>query len=167
MFIKPELLAKHHDANKFDCGNKDLNDFLKKYARQNIKKDASKTFVTCLIETNTVVGYYTLVTGSVNHKEAPEKIKKGMSKHPIPIILIAKLATDNNYQGKGLGKNLLKDALFRTVQVSNHIGVRAIHVNAKDESAAIFYKKYDFIESPIDEFSLFILMKDIKALFEN
>ena len=167
MFTKPKLLDKTHELENFDCGNIDLNDYLKKYAAQNIKKDAAKTFISTLKDSNKVIAYYTLVAGSVNPKEAPDRVKKGLPKYPIPTILIAKFAVDINFQGKGLGKHLLKDSFLRILQASEAVGIRAVHVNAKDEKATNFYKKYDFIESPITELSLYLLLKDLKAMLNQ
>lgn len=164
MFTFPELLDHSFDVRAFDCGNAALNAYLTQYATQNIKKDAAKTFISCLSGTNRVVGYYTLVSGSVNPEESPTKVKKGLAKHPIPIVIIAKLAIDKKHQGKGLGKHLLKNALLRILQASEHIGIRAVHVYAKDETAMMFYKRYGFIESPVDEFSMFLLVKEFRAL---
>ena len=81
-----------------------------------------------------VVGFYTLAAASVSREEVPSRVAKGMARHPVPVILLARLAVDRTEQGKGLGAGLLKDALLRAVQAADVIGCRAILVHAKDES---------------------------------
>jgi GNAT superfamily N-acetyltransferase len=80
-----------------------------------------------------VIGYYTLAVGQVMREEAPERLTKGLARHPVPIILLARLAVDKRWQGKGVGKALLKDAMLRTVQAADIAGIRAFAVHAKDE----------------------------------
>jgi GNAT superfamily N-acetyltransferase len=109
-----------------------------------------------------VVGYYALAAGSVEPEQAPERIKKGLARHPVPVILLARLAVDRHEQGKGLGAALLKDALIRAAAAADEIGVRAVLVHAKDEDARAFYERFDFEPSPTDPLHLYLLMKDLK-----
>ena len=108
----PVLLTKDHDRDTFDCGVQALNDYLKKYALQNQKKHAARTYVAT--RANRIVGYYSLAYGAVSLEEAPLRVKSGLPRHPIPVILLARLAVDSTEQGQGLGAALLKDALLRT-----------------------------------------------------
>jgi GNAT superfamily N-acetyltransferase len=157
----PVLLTKDHDRNSFDCGVSALNDYLKKYALQNQKKDAARTYVaTC---GNRIVGYYSLAYGSVLLEEAPQSVESGLPRHPIPVILLARLAVDSTEQGKGLGAALLKDALLRTIQAAEIAGLRAMLVHAKDDSAKRFYEKVGFEPSPINAYHLFLRLSDILA----
>ena len=110
-----------------------------------------------------VLGYYSLAAASVQHDEATPRVAKGLARHPIPVVLLARLAVHQAEKGHGLGAGLLKDALLRSLQAADIIGCRAVLVHAKDYSAQAFYRKYGFESSPIDEFHLFLLMKDIKA----
>jgi GNAT superfamily N-acetyltransferase len=112
---------------------------------------------------NRVVGYYTLAAGSVRRDDAPPRVIKGQANHPLPVILLARLAVDRTEQGKGLGAALLKDALLRSAQAADIVGCRAVLVQAKDQQAQAFYRKYGFEPSPVDELHLYLLMKDIKA----
>ena len=155
----PVLLTKDHDRNSFDCGVHVLNDYLKKYALQNQKKNAARTYVAT--RGNRVVGYYSLAYGSVSPEEAPQSVRSGLPRHPIPVILLARLAVDSREQGLGLGAALLKDALLRTLQAAEIAGLRAMLVHAKDESAKRFYEKYGFERSPIDAYHLFLRLSDI------
>lgn len=160
METKP--LDKLHDRASFDCGVEPLNDYLKKYALQNQKKDAARTYV-LTDEENRIIGYYTLVFGSVSVEETTPEISAGLGKFPIPVILLARLAIDKNQKGKGLGKLLLRDALLRAVRASEIAGLRAFLVHAKDELAKAFYEKFGFQPSPHNEFHLFLKMSDIRA----
>jgi GNAT superfamily N-acetyltransferase len=155
----PVLLTKDHDRNSFDCGVPALNDYLKKYALQNQKKHAARTYVA--IRGNRIVGYYSLAYGSVSLEEAPQSVKSGLPRHPIPVILLARLAVDSTEQGRGLGAALLKDALLRTIQAAEITGLRAILVHAKDDATKRFYEKFGFEPSPIDTYHLFLRLTDI------
>src|SRR5436190_19694511 len=107
---KPVPLDRSHDVSAFDCGQPALNDYLSKYALANQQNRSARTYVA--LRGNRVAGYYTLTAGSVQPDTAPARVVKGLAKHPVPIILLARLAIDRQEQGKGLGKVLLNDALF-------------------------------------------------------
>jgi predicted N-acetyltransferase YhbS len=164
METKP--LDKLQDRTSFDCGAEPLNDYLKKYALQNQKKDAARTYV-ITAEKNRIVGYYTLVFGSVSFEETTAEISAGLGKYPIPVILLARLAIDKGEKGKGLGKALMRDALLRAVHASEIAGLRAFLVHAKDAAAKSFYEKFGFEASPHNEFHLFLKMSDIRAALAN
>ena len=155
----PQLLTKDHDRNSFDCGVPALDDYLKKYALQNQKKHAARTYVAT--RGNRIVGYYSLAYGSVSFEEAPHTVKSGLPMHPVPVILLARLAVDSTEQGRGVGAALLKDALLRTIQAAQIAGLRAMLVHAKDDSAKRFYEKFGFEPSPFDSYHLFLRVSDI------
>ena len=111
-----------------------------------------------------VMGFYTLTVGSVIHENTPKRVQKGIAKHPVPVMLLARLAVEQRAQGQGLGQALLKNALLRTVEASEITGIRALLVHAKDDNAMSWYQQFDFEESPTDDYHLFLLMKDLKAL---
>src|SRR5690349_13342858 len=157
----PVLLTKNYDRNSFDCGVPALNDYLKKYALQNQKKHAARTYVAS--RGTRIVGYYSLAYGSVSLEEAPQTVKSGLPRHPIPVILLARLAVDSTEQKRGLGPALLKDALLRTIQAAEIAGLRAMLVHAKDDAAKRFYQKFGFEPSPIDGYHLFLRLSDILA----
>ena len=138
-----------------------LDVYLRKYAWQNQQNRSARTYVA--VRGDRFVGYYSLAAGSAQHADTPPRVAKGLAKHPIPIILLARLAVDQVEKGKGLGTALLKDALLRCLQAADIIGCRAVLVHAKDPSAQNFYSKHGFESSPIDAFHLYLLMKDIKA----
>jgi len=114
-----------------------------------------------------VVGYYSLSAGSVRKEESPARVAKGLAKHPIGVILLARLAVDRNEHGVGLGKALLVDALTRALAAAEAIGARAILVHAIDDEAAAFYKKFGFEPSPLDPKQLMLLMKDLRATLKS
>ena len=155
-----EKLQPHHAVEAFDCGRDALNRFLLEHALQNQLSGGAQTYVGLADET--VIGYYALAVGSVEQEQAPERVKKGLAKHAIPIMLIARLAVDLQWQKQGVGAALLKDAMLRTLQAADIAGIRALVVHAKDEAARTFYERYDFIPSPTDPLHLFILLKDVR-----
>lgn len=110
-----------------------------------------------------VVGYYSLSAGAVRKEESPARVAKGLAKHPIGVILLARLAVDRNEHGAGLGKFMLADALLRALAAADAIGARAVLVHAIDEQAAAFYKRYGFEPSPFDPKQFMLLMKDVRA----
>ncbi|WP_306344964.1 GNAT family N-acetyltransferase [Methylosinus sp. Ce-a6] len=110
-----------------------------------------------------IIGFYSLVVGEVRHADAPERVVKGMPRHPIPLMVLARLATHSDWRGRGVGAGLLLDALTRASQAADIGGIRALAVHAKDEPAASFYRHFGFTPSPTDERHLFMLIKDIWA----
>jgi len=156
-----EKLTRHHAVEGFDCGRDALNRFLVRHALQSQAANASQTYVACAGET--ITGYYTLVVGEVAYDQAGERLKKGLARHPVPVMVLARLAVASSTQGQGLGAGLLKDALLRTLQAADIAGIRALIVHAKDEDARPFYERYDFTPSPTDPYHLWLLLKDIAA----
>lgn len=157
-----EKLNSSHVLEDFDCGVSDLNQFLVKYALQNQAANSANTYVAC--ENGAVLGFYTLVVGSVIHANAPGRITKGLAKYPVPVMILARLAVDKTQHGQGIGRGLLKDALLRTAQASDIAGIRALLVHAKDDVARRWYQQFNFDESPTDSLHLYLLLKDIKKL---
>lgn len=154
-----EKLRREHVLDNFDCGKEDLNHFLQRQAWSNQQAHSTQTYV--LAKEFTVFGYYSLAAGSVSHDEATERVKKGLARHPIPVILLAHLAVDVSLQGKGVGAALLKDALLRTAQAADTIGARALLVHAKDDRVKAFYQHFTFEPSPSDPYHLLLIMKDL------
>lgn len=159
----PAPITKEHDTGSFDCGVEPLNEYLRRYALLNHQNRASRTYVAMRGER--IVGYYTLANGSVSPDEVPPRVSQGLGRYPIPITLLARLAVDLSERGKGLGRGLLKDAVLRAYQASELVGSRAIVTHAKDEAAKAFYQRYKFAPSPLNELHLYLLMKDIRAVF--
>lgn len=160
-----EKLSRQHDISVFHCGKSSLDDWLKRFALINQQNDSARTYV-FLRPAVRVVGYYSLSAGSVRVEEAPARIAKGLARHPVGVILLARLAVDLREQGTGLGKILLYDALGRSLAASDSIGARAVLVHARHDGAAAFYRKFDFTESPTDPRQLMLLMKDLRATWK-
>ena len=157
-----EKLRRDHAVENFDCGREELNRYLVRYAWQNQQAGAAQTYVGIVGEV--IVGYHTLAVASVTLEDAPERLTKGLAKHPVPVMLLARLATDQRWQGKGVGKSLLRDAMQRTLQAAEIAGIRALAVHAKDEEARRFYEHFDFVPSPTDSMHLFVLLKDVRRI---
>jgi len=159
--LRIEKLQRSHAVDEFDCGREALNRFLARYAFQNQQAGASQTYIA--VADDAVVGYYTLVVGQVEYVAAPERLIKGLARHPVPIMLLARLAIATSWQGKGLGAGLLKDAMQRSLQAADIAGIRAFAVHAKDDEARAFYEHFGFTPLPSDPYHLFRLLKDIRA----
>jgi len=158
----PVPLTRRQSCGSFDCGSEPLDNYLKKFAWVNQQAGAARTYVAT--RGDRVVGYYTLAYGSVEHEQASARVRTGLARHPIPAMVLARLAVDRSHQGRGLGKGLLKDALLRTVQAADIAGLRAMIVHAKDENAKNFYGRFGFEPSPVDEFHLMLLLKDVRRV---
>ena len=160
----PEHLTAH-DVSAFDCGVVDLDEWLKKRALANEQTGASRTYVVCA--GGRVVGYYALASGGVAQVQAPGRVRRNMP-NPLPVMIVGRLAVDQAWKGRNVGRSLLRDAVMRTVQAAKIGGIRAILVHAISEDAKRFYERYGFQSSPIDPMTLMITVAGAKkALSEN
>ena len=157
-----EKLARHHAVDAFDCGVAPLNLFLTRYALVNQFAHASQTYVAA--GQGKVIGYYTLAAGEVDPGDAPPRLIKGLARHLVPIMILARLAVHRDWHGKGVGAGLTRDAIRRTLQAADIAGIRAFVVHAKDDLAQAFYVHFGFAEGFSDPMHLYILTKDLKAL---
>ncbi|NVN90099.1 MAG: GNAT family N-acetyltransferase [Desulfuromonadales bacterium] len=148
----------------FDCGHPALNQFLQRFAVVNQKANSAQTYVCCECGTTLVAGFYSLVVGSVEPSAASIRAAKGLAQHPVPVMILARLAIDQKHQNAGLGRVLLKDALLRTVQAAGIAGIGAVLVHAKDDAARAWYLHWGFEPSPTDPYHLFLIMKDLVKL---
>jgi GNAT superfamily N-acetyltransferase len=153
----PERLRTDHDLAQFCCGEPSLDQWLKGRALHNEKSGASRTYVVCV--DGCIAGYYALSAGAVAHTEATAQVKRN-TPDPVPVILIGRLAVDSRFQGRGIGADLLYDAVLRTLQVAEIAGIRAILVSAISAEATRFYEKYGFIGSPANPRTLMITLKE-------
>jgi GNAT superfamily N-acetyltransferase len=144
-----EPLQASHAVEAFDCGEEPLNRFLDRFALANQRARASRTYV---------------ALDEVSPEQAPERIRKGLARHPIPLMVLARLAVAVEHQGRGLGAALLKDAIGRTLAASAIAGIRALAVHANDERARGFYAHFGFRPSPSDPLHLFVLLKDLQGI---
>ena len=149
-------------VDAFDCGQAALNQFLQRYAWVNQRAGSAQTYVCC--HSDVVVGFYSLAVGSVDPDTAPSRVMKELARHPVPVMILARLAVDKEHQRKGLGQALLKDALLRTSQAADIAGIRCLLVHAKDAVAQGWYESWEFEPSPTDPYHLFLMLKDIKSV---
>lgn len=163
MFLRPTRLTQEHDLDQFDCGQDAMTDWLRRFAFTSDRAGMCSVYVTTPAGDTRVVGYYGLATAGVSPASASERLTKGVGRYDIPVILLARLAVDRDFQGHGLGRALLKDALQRVLNVSDQVGVRAILIHALDDSARAFYMSFaEFEPSPTDPLHLQLLLKDLK-----
>lgn len=156
-----EKLRRTHALDAFDCGVEPLNRYLHRFAWQNQQANAAQTYVG--LSGESVVGFYTLAVGEIAYERSAERLRKGLARHPVPVMLLARLAVDQAWRGHGIGAGLLKDALMRTARAADIAGIRAFVVHAKDEQARDFYAHFGFQPSPTDPLHLFMLLKDVPA----
>lgn len=162
--LRLALLTAEHDLTGFDCGNQDLNHWLVDHALASQKADLARTYL-ALID-NIVAGYLSMTTGSIRREVAPKRYARGMPAHPIPTILIARLAVDCRHQGARLGSRLLGEALRLAVAVSDTAAARLVVVEAIDNRAAGFYRRWGFIDVPENPNRLFRKISDIRLSLE-
>lgn len=155
-------LAASDNVDAFDCGQPALNQFLLRFALSNQNANSAQTYVSC--KEGAVVGFYSLAVGSAEPENAAPRVLKGMARHPVPVMILARLAVDLKHQGMGLGRALLRDALLRTAQAAGIAGIRALLVHAKDDAARQWYLNWEFEPSETDPFHLLLLLKDLKAV---
>jgi GNAT superfamily N-acetyltransferase len=153
----PEKLTAAHDLSRFACGERELDEWLRRRAIPNEEQGASRSYVVCV--ERRVVGFYALAAGAADHTIAPGRVKRNMP-NPVPVMVIGRLAIDLGFQGRGLGSALLRDAVQRTAQAAEIAGIRAILVHAISENAKRFYERCGFIPSPVDPMTLMITVAE-------
>jgi GNAT superfamily N-acetyltransferase len=164
--IKPPLsppapLAEHHQLDSFACGEPSLDDWLNRRARANQTSGASRTYVVC--DNERVVAYYALASGAVATNAVPGRFRRNMP-DPIPIVILARLAVDHTWHGRGLGRALFRDAAQRVVHAADAIGIRGIVVHAISEEARRFYLALGFEECPGAPRMLVVTLADLRAV---
>lgn len=156
-----EKLTVAHRLVDFDCGSAPLNRFLQAFALPNQSAGSAATYLAMV--GSRVVGYHSLVVGATRYDDAPARLAKGLARHPIPILVIARLAVDRAFQGRGLGAALLRDAMRRALSAAEIAGIRGVVVHAKDAQAAAFYRHFGFVAFEQKPLTLYRLLKDIRA----
>jgi predicted N-acetyltransferase YhbS len=156
----PESLGVQHRLDGFDCGKHALNEWLVRHARQAQSSGSAKTFV--VSDDDRVTGYFSLTVGQVDTFDAPERFRNGMGQYPLPVVILARLAVSRGDQGRGIGFGLLQDAIRRTFLIAEQAGIRAMLTHPIDDEAAKFYTRFGFIQSPLREQQLLLLLKDAR-----
>ena len=137
-------LNESHERSEFACGVPSLEEFLRQYVTQYEKRNLGRTYVLVRDGEPRVFGYYTLAGGQISKADLPKKQAKKLPNHPIPVVLLARLAVDLSVRGQKLGRDLLANAVARAAESAEQIGMYAVVVDAIDESAAAFYRKHAF-----------------------
>lgn len=159
-----EPLSDRHDREAFDCGEPALNEFLRRYARQNQARGVSRTFVAVREGEHEVLGFYSLAAGAVAFETIPETLRRRLPRYPVPVAHLGRLATCRSVQGQGLGEVLLFDALARTLRVAAEIGVVAIDVWAKTDRARAYYQRYGFQPLSDDDLHLYLPLETVRKV---
>ena len=155
------MLTAEHQLKDFDCGLDSLNHWLVKRARDNHGRGASRVYVLCE-GTQKVVGYYCLSAGGIDHQQVAGAFRRNMP-DPIPVLVLGRLAVDKKYHGRGIGQDLVRDALLRTMQTADIAGVAGVVVQAINQAARVFwYQRCGFQRSPIDENLLYLSIQSIR-----
>lgn len=152
----PTLLAADDQLAEFSCGIDSLDEWLKRRAHTNQLSGASRTYVVTV--SKKVIGYYCLASGALALNSAPSSLRRNMP-DPIPVAILGRLAVDCSWQGKGLGVALLQDALIRTSQAANILGIRGLMVHALSSEAKAFYEHHGLIASPTQPMTLILSLK--------
>jgi GNAT superfamily N-acetyltransferase len=160
----PESLGGDHQIDTFDCGEPVLDEWLRRRARANQAAGASRTYVVC--EAKRVVAYYALASGAIAQAGVPGRFRRNMP-DPIPVAVLARLAVDRNYQGRGLGQALFRDAARRVANAAETIGIRGIVVHAISEEARKFYIALGFDPCPAEAMTLVVTLRDLRATLES
>jgi len=160
-----EPLADGHDRTGFSCGNAALDAFLTTQATQYHRRNLGRTFVAIRSGEPKVAGYYTLAASSVSLLELPSGSRKKLPRHPVPTVLIGRLAVDQSSKGQGLGAKLLVDAMQRALRISDELGVHAVHVHAIDDTARDFYIRFGFVPLADQGHHLYLPLDSIRKAF--
>ena len=158
-----ERLGHGHEREGFDCGKPSLNDFIHALVSQYEKRNLGRTYVVLEGEDRRVFGYYTLASGAIEAGSLPAKQGKKRPRHAVPVVLLARLAVDHSIQGKGLGGFLLRDAMTRSLELSEKLGIHAVVVDALDAGAKTFYERFGFMPVTDDEMMLFLPLSTIRS----
>jgi GNAT superfamily N-acetyltransferase len=159
------LLTAGHDLTRFDCGTESLNRWLIDHALASQKADLARTYL--VLGDGTVAAYVSLTSGSIRPQDVPKRFARRMPRFPIPTILIARLAVDRRHQGHRLGSRLLAEALRRAVLASDTAAARLVVVDASDDRAAEFYRRWGFIDVPENRLRLFRKIGDIRRSLDS
>lgn len=159
-----EPISSSHLTDEFDCGSEAQTTWLRRYALQADRTDTTKVQILTHAGDRHVVGYYALSAGSVEPAGAPDRVRKGMPRYPVPVIILTRLGVHRDEQGKGIGRALVKDAILRAEGASQTIGAGALLIHCETPAAKDFYLRFvaDFAESPTDPLHLYLLMADLR-----
>lgn len=154
---REEPIGRHHDRKSFDCGSPDLNDYLKRYARQNHASGGAKTFVAVPpAEPAHILGYYSISPGAIEFARVPANLTRKLGRYDVPVFRLGRLAVERSLQGQGLGGDLLLAAGERALAVTAEVGGVALAIDAKDENAARWYERFGALPLQDDPLKLIL-----------
>ena len=159
--MKIEVLQAHHQKKSFNCGQDDLNKFIKQYASQHQKSGTSKTYVDIDDDTQQVRGFYCLSSTSIGFDGVDAVLTQRLPRYPLSCVVIGRFAVDQTAQGRGIGKVLLAHALKQVSKVAQIIGVNFIVIHAKDQKAMEFYQRFGFISLTSNPLTLIYPVSEI------
>jgi GNAT superfamily N-acetyltransferase len=155
-----EPLSSQHNRDDFCCGIEALDYYLKKQARQDVRRFLTAVFVLQDLQQQRIAGYYTLAATAIELADLPDFFIRKLPKYPLlPATLLGRLAIDERYQSQGLGTFLLFDALYRSK--NSEVASMAVVVDAKNEQARAFYEYHQFIPFPSQPLKLYLPMATI------
>ena len=160
-----EPLAKRHERDSFSCGKPPLDEFIRSRVSQYEKRRLGRTFVAVTPDSVKVLGYYTLAASAISFENLPADASRKLPRHPVPVVLLARLAVDQSFHGQRLGEGMLMDVLERSLALSTEMGIHAIEVDAIDDAAAAFYRKYKFTPLVDNPLHLYLPIATIEKLF--
>ncbi len=159
---REEAISRRHDRKSFDCGSADLNEYLRRYARQNHESGGAKTFVAVLPnEPARILGFYTISPGAIEFAKVPATVTRRPGRYEVPVFRLGRLAVDRSAQGSGLGGELLLAAGRRALSVAVEVGGIALAIDAKDERAAVWYERFGALRLLDDPLKLILPLKTI------
>ncbi len=145
----PSPLSDRHVLTEFESGEQALDQWIQKHARSAIEARSAQVFVVC--DGEQVVGYSALATSAILYRELPSSQRSGLARHPVPTLLLARLAVDKNYQGQGIATALIRDAVAKAISIQSIAGVVSLIAHAKNQAAKDFYLSLGFMPSPVIE----------------
>jgi GNAT superfamily N-acetyltransferase len=162
-----ERLERSHVRDAFSCGKPPLDEFIRRLVSQYEKRNLGRTYVAVRPGEKKALGYYTLASSSIPFQNLPEPSARKLPRHPVPVILLARLAVDQSVQGQGWGEGLLIDALQRSLGLADTLGIHAVEVDAIDQRAKAFYEKYGFAPLLDNAFHLFLPIATVQAVIQR
>lgn len=164
-YTTPVNLRKDHRVDDFECTHPELNEWLRTHARSSHGGGFTRVVVTTQHGSDDVIGFYAIAPGSVQADQATTRMSVGGGRHPVPVIVLVRLAVHGDHAGQGIGSALLRDAIIRALASAEEIGGRALVVHCKDDTAKAFYLKQipEFEELPDRPMHLVLLLKDVRA----
>ena len=159
---REEAISRHHDRRDFDCGSPELNEYLRRYARQNHESGGARTFVAVPVSQPTrVIGYYSISPGAIEFTRLPARLTRTLGRYEVPVFRLARLAVTASLQGRGIGAELLLAAGVRALSAAAEVGGVALAIDAKNDRAAAWYQRFGALRLLDDPLRLVLPLRTI------